>query len=39
MQRLHEVVVTEQAPDGEEINFTAITAPSSVVQPDEGVVP
>lgn len=35
LQRLHEVVVTEEAPEGEQVNFTAVTAPSSVVEPEE----
>lgn len=32
-QRIHEVHVEESAPDGETVNFTAVSAPSSVVDP------
>ena len=33
-QRIHEVVVTEAAPEGEKVSFTAISSPSSVVIPE-----
>lgn len=32
-QRLHEIVVTEQAPAGEDVQFTAITPPAGRVDP------
>ena len=36
-QRIHEVVVTEEAPGGESVQFSAVSAPSSMVLPP-GVV-
>src|SRR5262249_39732545 len=32
-QRIHEVVVTEQAPDGETVQFSAVSAPSTMILP------
>lgn len=32
-QRLHEIVVTEQAPNGEQVQFTAIDPPSQMIVP------
>ena len=32
-QRIHEVVVTEQAPDGESVQFSAVSAPTEMVIP------
>jgi hypothetical protein len=34
-QRIHEVVVTEQAPDGETVQFSAVSAPASMVMPED----
>lgn len=38
-QRLHEIIVTEEAPDGERVNFTAISAPKEIVAPQVIVRP
>jgi hypothetical protein len=32
-QRLHQIVVTEEAPRGEEVQFTAVSAPKSMIIP------
>jgi hypothetical protein len=36
-QRIHDISVEESAPQGETVNFTATSAPGSVVEPEGGV--